>query len=262
MVKRKVTRKGNLLNSLLKLSIPVVFLLIFFDLFLFFRSGFFNIQNISLQTPNENCLNGSNIEKDLNLAGQNIFFINKAKYENLVKSKYPCVKSVETVKNFPNKVTIIIYFRKPMVNLIPLQSGEASDSGEISETSQSGFLVDEGGRIFASSSALSNIPRLYIFDRKLQVGDKFKDNILNNVLLTFEEIQKQGFLVRSAILTSNNILEIESGTKIIIGLENDFPKKLASLQLITAQAKIEEKELKLIDLRFDNPVIKYDSKKN
>ena len=49
--------------------------------------------------------------------------------------------------------------------------------------------------------------------------------------------------------------------KVFFRLDNEIDLQLASLQLILEKAKIDERILEFIDLRFDKPIVRFAPKK-
>ena len=79
--------------------------------------------------------------------------------------------------------------------------------------------------------------------------------MINNIIKIFDKTKSLGIEIKQAWLREN-ILVTETIPKMIFKLDN-VDSQLASLQLILSEAKIESKELEIIDLRFDKPVIKF-----
>lgn len=252
-----VKKRKAFWKTLLKFGILLILILASLDLILLFYSGFFDIKNIDIHSSNTDCLTGVPIKDELGLIGKNILFVNPISFEKVIRQKYTCIRSAKLSKKLPQTILIDLSGKEAQISLIPLESEEASPSSALIATASAGFLVDKDGIIFAEDKKNSDIPKLYLFNQSLKVGDQTKADIFKRTLLVLQGLKKSGLFVSVAILYPNNILEIDTAAKILIDLSSEFEKKLVSLQLIIAQAKIEEKDLELIDLRFENPVVKY-----
>ena len=78
-----------------------------------------------------------------------------------------------------------------------------------------------------------------------------------------DAVKKMGISVNESFLNDSFFIikDETSVIKVIFRLKNEVDIQLASLQLILDKAKIDEKELEFIDLRFDKPVVRYAPKK-
>ncbi len=241
-----MAKRGERGLKLLKIGLLTAIFLLVIDLGLLFYSGFFSIKSIQVNEHNLDCLNGVSVQKESALLNKKIFFVDQAQLEKLLKSKYSCIKTVKLIKKYPQSALIEVYGRRATLNLVSSLTATPSS-----------FLVDEEGVIFATNGGGHDIPKLYLSSENLKIGDKISENILKNAYLMLQDMKKMGIFSKEAIIYSSSILEVDSMPKIIIDLSKNFNKKLVSLQLITTQAKIEERQLDLIDLRFENPVVKY-----
>lgn len=264
---RKRVKKGKIITVL---SV-VIFIILIFTIF---RSDFFNIKVIDIQADNINCTDPTQIKNSTSLIGQNLFFLNSSKIEAGIKKKFLCIKDVEISKYFPNKVKLTLFKREPVAlfisqkeeeNLgilekfsesVATSSAESSPSaklnfsqGEIIES----FIVDNEGVVFEKNVSRGDLPKVYFYGQNVMI---------DKIIKILQKVNTFGLDIKEAKVYSEKILLLNSKPKIIFKLGEREDVQLASLQLILSEAKIDDRELEFIDLRFDKPVIKTVPKKN
>ncbi len=272
MRKRKVIhRKQSLLSRIIKIIIAVVLLAVLFDGYLFFSSGILKVKNINVTMQNVGCTNELQIKSASGLLDQNILLLNLSSAKDKIKS-FLCIRSVNLSKQLPNTINIEVSGRQAVAELVnisgqdgrPLDGTEsavlsseilATKSGEIA--SSSGFAVDAEGVIFAKDVNL-NIPKIYYHGSGLMVGRNLEEDLVVNSLKILDGVKKLGIEPKDAKIYSSALLvETLGSPKLIFALKNDLNIQLASLQLILQEAKINNRTMEFVDLRYDKPVVKY-----
>lgn len=256
-------------------KILICIFIIFLLLALVFKSGFFNISQVELQKNNAECINDQNFLADIKLKGENIFLLKEQKINTTILFKFICVKNVIIEKQFPNKVKIIVNERIGIArvynfkqeSLIDLKSFEASSASSAAlidwsvPSKQKGedFILDEEGIIFTQNNG-NYLPNLYISDQILQIGTKIKNIDFDKVSLLFNKLPQMNINI-TQVKTNEHNFQILNEPKIVFSLKKDVLLQLASLQLILDKAKIDNRNMEIVDLRFDKPVVKYLPKK-
>lgn len=224
-------------------------------------SPFFKIITLDVKLNGVACLTEQAV-RILPIKDQNIFLLDQGKIERIITGKYNCVKSLNLMRNLPNKVIFEIFGReaKAAVYKLSITTGfdlqtatnsatvsatEASSSSQINATK---FLVDEEGAIFSKDSIDNNLPRIYLY------GDSQR---LKQAVKIIENLKKLGMVVTETKIYSKDEFLTITTPKILFSLLQDIDKQLAALQLIISKAKIENENLEFIDLRFDKPIIRY-----
>ena len=200
----------------------------------------FKIRKIDLESDKITCAGNEEIKNESGVLGQQFFFLKQNLIKEKLRKKFICIKDVDLNYKFPNKLDLKITERKPA--LVVSMS----------------FIVDEEGFVFARKDEEINIPKVEIVGFDIKMGAVFPDNIIKKSLSVFNFLSKISLNVRDAKISQERELIIISDMKIIFNLYDDIESKLASLQLILNQAKIESRVLKYVDLRFDKPVITYE----
>lgn len=232
------------------------------------RSDVFIIRTVSVRTEKVACANSNQIKNSIQLLGQNFFLFNSAKVRENIKNNFLCVRDVETSRHFPSSVSIFVSGREPKVLLLVFKNREATQGATFENiatpsaeqlANADGFLVDREGVIFEKADNLVDIPKIYYYGSDISLGQKSKDGLVDSLKI-LEKVKLYGLDIRISHLSDE--IFIMNPPKIIFKIGQNIDAQVASLQLILNQAKIEEKELEFIDLRFDKPVVKLAPKKN
>lgn len=245
-----------------KIRAGVLFILIFIVIF-FLKSDSFKIHSLSLNLLQVNCTDEKNLKEKSNLLNKNIFFIDEKNTTFDLKNKFICIKDVQIAKNLPDKISMNIKGRVSVAELIPVLDLEASVSALIENTatpsaSLDAYLVDDEGVIFAKGFA--DVSKIYYSGKPISLGGKLTDEYLNKTLFILK-LLKEFMMDDSKLYIVDNLLITNSYPKVIFRLDKEKEEQIASLQLILQKAKIDNKELEFIDLRFDKPIVKYAPKK-
>lgn len=258
------SRKGFIkFPKIIFLFLAIVIILI---VFLFIRSGFFNIKQIEVQGDKTDCADSDQLKKISNLFGQNFFFFDYKKLKEKLKEKFICIKNVSFNRLIPDKVKIDITSRKPTAILLKIKEKQASSSSLIENIAtpeasiiQDSYMIDNEGIIFAKDIDDSNTPKIYIYDKDISVGRKLENNFIYYSLKILDKIKTFGVVAKKNwIMEDFFVINPDSSDpKIIFRLNDQIDIQLASLQFILAEAKIDLRELTFIDLRFDKPIVRF-----
>lgn len=263
------------LSWLPKILLGLLLTTILGSIYYFITSGIFAVKNLEVKADKVNCTSTTNLKNSSQILGKNIFFIDKSRIEKKLKERYICVKSIGISRILPDKIKVDIFVRVTAAQILVfpideasssailndfLMKKSASESAEVSPQPQKYFTVDYEGVIF-SEDRVPDKPKLFVWDDSLKVGQKINKEIISRSLEVIKKIEILTIKVTETKLYSNKYLLIDAEPKLIFDLSNNIKTQLASLQLILSRAKIEEKEMEFIDLRFENPIVKYAPKK-
>lgn len=221
-------------------------ILIVFFLFQLLRGDFFKINqvicfdNLDKVTP---CQADWWFKVNGLVLGKNIILLSPPKTEQLIKNELPGIDQVEVKKKLPDKLIVYLTKRKPIA---------------VIETNSDYYQVDYQGIILAKLDQPTDLP-LVVGD-EIELSDdkqKIKSSQILACLkflyqLMFENIEVQRIKVTNS---QESTFNLKTGAEVLINLEKDWQRQVDSLQLILKRAKIEGKQIKVIDLRFDKPVI-------
>lgn len=79
-------------------------------------------------------------------------------------------------------------------------------------------------------------------------------------IITLEaELEKSNisFKTVSASSDASLVVQLVDGSVVILSSKKDIKRQISSLQLILSRLTIEGKKLKILDFRFDNPVVSF-----
>ena len=85
-----------------------------------------------------------------------------------------------------------------------------------------------------------------------------KNKVLQNYPLeNLLQKQKISYLSTSLSSDGSTIIMLKDGGEVILSSKKDIGSQISSLQLILSRLTIEGKRLKILDFRFDNPVVSF-----
>lgn len=254
-----------------KIILPGFTLLLIFSSFLIIRSNLFTIKSVDVSSEKVGCTDNEHIKNSSDLFGQNFFLINFSKLYYDLKKQFICIKNVTVKRQLPDRVKLFVFGREAAAILVELNSKQASLSGELEASNSASFnfsasdqtesfMIDSEGVIYSKNIEQINIPKIYISDLNLDVGQKLNEDYINNTLKILEKVKSFGIDFKEAEIYSERFLLISAAPKIIFKLD-ELDAQIASLQLILNSSKIDNTSLEFIDLRFDKPVVRLAPKK-
>jgi cell division septal protein FtsQ len=277
---RKHPRRVFLLGAIILIALGV----------LLFKFNILAINKINVQLENINCASSQEIKSDSHLLNEASFLLrNKniltVETETIAKQlmkKYPCIKAVNFEKQFPATINLTVNGRvarfrvaelkiKPGIDLTNLQASPSSQAALLDWSfpnveSDKVVVTDEGGFVFEKDNG-NLLPLIFLSIPSPKIGQQLENNLFNQLTVVFNKLGQPVDKISEASSAAknysakakvvDNLLLIDSQQHLIFTLEKDILRQLASLQLILQKAKINGREIKTIDLRFDKPVIEY-----
>jgi cell division septal protein FtsQ len=240
----------------MKKILVFLFLIIVGSIYLLFFSPVFRVYDISFSGDNPSCTTLEEIEKVSNIKGQNLLFLESP--EGPIKEKFLCIRSVVLQKSIPSKAKIELKNRKAVLTLVQAVGNASTESARLTPAAEP-VLVDDEGVIFAKDQGQSNQPLVYILD---PIGKSIEADVVNGTVKVINKLYNLKANTNEPRIYSKNYLSLGQKPKITFILNETVDRQLASLQLILDQAKMDTKEVEIIDLRFDKPVIRYGKDKN
>ncbi|MBM3205281.1 cell division protein FtsQ [Candidatus Shapirobacteria bacterium] len=243
----------------------LLWLFLFLGLTYFFlRSDFWVVKEISCRLDNQDCpVELWNQVAGLSLGKNLIFFPSQAVKEEIGKVT-PQVGQIKIKKIIFNRLFFEIDLKKPLAVLgieLPFEN-EATAAAELktqplSLTGQF-YLVDQNGLVLAKPDQQGQWPLVLLKnDPGLSIGQRFQEPGSEAVLKALLGLKMR--LAEPKVIRLVSLREIEvwlnGETIVLLNGEKDLSSQLDSLQLILSRSKIEGKQIKKIDLRFDKPVI-------
>jgi len=220
------------------------FLLFFALIYVFLRSDFWQVKKIICQFNQLDCSQEiANKVSELSF-GKNLVFMSRQTLINKIKENLPQVDMVKIKKRIPDKLLFELTSRKPVVAL--------AVEGVIY------YLVDEQGVVAKKMEENQNLP-LILFDKdpQFKVGEKINQEEILQTIKIIMGMKLRLLQPKVSRIISPREIEIwlENETLAILNGQKEIENQLDSLQFIYSRSKIEGKQVKKIDLRFDKPII-------
>ena len=230
--------------SKLKFFLFFSFLCLIFFSILFFINQFFLIKKIELISDREFLLSN----KD-ELINKNLIFINQDEIAKKIILENSLLKQVVVNKVWPITLKITVYFYEPIAALI---------------VNQGFFNLSTDGRILSKiKDGQPSLPIINYYQKlngnSFQTGDWIDYKDIQQTLFFIDKLGQINLVPLTIDIKGQDMLVFNlNGDKKIV-FSNKKEKELQDYQLefIIRQFKIEGKEFKSIDLRFDKPVISF-----
>lgn len=254
------------------------------------RSNLLLINKVEVFPPQLECVNSDQVIQSSKLLGKNILTINRQQVVKELLSQYLCIKQIRLHYQFPRQIRLELEARSPLIRVVKmaglvvdhLSDLESSPSSQTAlldwsvtlPTSASSYLVvDSDGVIYGQTEDL--VTPLLLIPKTSDIGviaDNFKlgqrldpvvvghsAQIFQGVIEIIGESSTYGLNQLKAKVMGHYLL-LDYHPKVAFSLITDIQKQIASLQLLLQKAKIDGREMSLIDLRFDRPVVVYSKK--
>lgn len=237
----------KLLSRFLKKIIFGFFLVLFvFGFVVFLNSNFLRVQEIICRIEQNPCSADVWMELMGLTIGKNIIFLSTKNLVSQIEKSNLLLKEVEIKKSFPNCLSFKLKKREP-------QATVKSPEGK-------GFLVvDEEGFLLEKVNETELPVVLVEQEINLNVGEKIVEKEIVWAVNLLKDLKLRSLVSKTAKIISPRQIEVELDNKplVIFSSLKEVNFQLDSLQLIFSRSKIEGRNLKQIDLRFDKPVVIY-----
>lgn len=242
----------------------VILISIFLYITLF--TNLFLVKSIDVKINGINCTDSKDLQTQSQITDKNLFSLNEKEIESKLKRRFLCIDRITFSKKIPDRIELVAFVREPKLLLINVKSKDSTSSADAATFSSTPsateeFLSDKEGVVFAKDKGLKVNPRIFYMSNNLTLGSVIEKRFITKSLEIFEGIKSIGIESLEGRLYANGDLVIHGVPKLIFNLGGDTKLQLVSLQLIIRKATIEEKEMEFIDLRFENPVVRYNLKK-
>lgn len=161
--------------------------------------------------------------------------------------QFPCIKTITTVSKFPGSIHLTIKERMAVLRIMSLA---------VPSVQPEAFLMDEDGFVFSKTDKDDHLPSIFIV-QPVVIGDEFKeigalpwDQILENFKRDIGTPQKIVYQKPDLEITFDTLLLYVPASKAIV-------ERLPVVAAIVNQANKDDKPVRLVDYRFERPVISY-----
>ncbi len=228
----------------LKFFLFFLFLCLLFFSILCFLNQFFLIKNIELVSDKKFLLTN----KD-ELINKNLFLINEDETAKKIVFKNPQLKRAVVNKVWPNTLKITVYFYEPTAALI---------------VNQGFFNLSSDGRILAKiKDGQPSLPVINYYQKlnsnSFETGDRIDYEDIRQTLFFIDKLRQINLVPLTIDIKGQDMLvfNLESDKEIIFSNKKEKELQDYQLEFIIKQFKIEGKEFKKIDLRFEKPVVTF-----
>jgi hypothetical protein len=183
--------------------------------------------------------------------GDSLLFTSQTQIKGEVLSANAEVKDVLVTKKYPNTINIHVSLYEPLAYL---------------QTNGGLVLLSDDGHILSKARVKTlDLPVISYYQQlsyeMLQSGENIDFLDIIKGLHFLQKSLDLGFKITSIDINGYNMLGLYAGDKeILFTLEKDSDLQDYQLETITRQLKIQGKDFKKIDLRFDKPVVEFSNK--
>ena len=178
--------------------------------------------------------------------GRNIFTVDLKQAQALINSEFPQVRKVEVRRNLPEILEIDIVSREPIAVI----------------DTNGGIVIDAEGVVLAVGEKpedLIKIKGISFFFNVPLAGERVDNKKLDRAIVLVKVLRRKvcgnGDSIQYVDISDrNNVLIGVSGVIVKMGTD-DFSGKIEELKRILNDPRIDVKDIKYIDLRFEDAVI-------
>lgn len=212
-------------------------------------SSYFRIQRMTCTLPSK----VRALDKFSYLQGKSILDIDLESLQRQLQNSFPEAAQVRALKRFPNEIQIVFNERPPYA-LVAL-------SGNYFTIDRQGFLIARGD---APGHALPLIVGLGAPSRGVMLGQQISSENLKIALRIIDAFTRSRDLRAFSLVKIN----VENTSKISFFLsdqlevlidKDNIEQRIDTLGIILSKAKLDWERIRNIDLRFQEPIIKYES---
>lgn len=178
------------------------------------------------------------------LRGRNILLIDEKKLKQEILSGHKDLSDVSVGKIYPNTLEIKLEERKGVAQV---------------EQGTHYFVIDQNGTAFKSATEKLNLPLLEGIFTPLTIGGSFAESETRHLFMLLKLLREEGIVIQTITLLDKTTakLLLSPNSIIIIKTSIDPYYAVSSLQVMLRSFRIEGKFPRMIDLRYDKPVLSF-----
>ncbi|NMC36162.1 hypothetical protein GYA49_03900 [Candidatus Beckwithbacteria bacterium] len=238
---RKLNVKKIFRTSKLKLIIGLVLLTTTTDLLIATQSNLFSIHSIICFNQKLPC-NQKIITQLEHYKGQNLLQFDQEGLKRDLLHNFPQITAITTLKKLPGNLEVHIALREPVAMILDGQGKY--------------FFVDKNFKAYLEAYD----PKLPLIESKerISLGASLVSPAIVTALTISQTLEESLLPVKQIQIVDQDHLEVQlfSQKTVIFSGNKDVLSQVDSLLFILDHADQGEQNIKNIDLRFDNPVIK------
>lgn len=183
---------------------------------------------------------GINLVVDTSKFNDNLLLLSTQELRAHLLREYPLFADISIRKKFPHTLAITATRRDPFAVLF---------------TASQRMTVDNSGIVLGDEETTSSLPRLFFDIGVVYPGKKITDS---DVLASLELIEGSEGILDHADFSVRDRLSIQAklpNREILFPRDGDLSAKAATLQTILSGFRIKGTLPKIIDLRYDKPIV-------
>lgn len=231
-----LTRNKSFVATLL-LSVTLGILFIFV-------SSFFTIQRIVVSGNGRKEIRGLEVYKN-----QNLLFLSTVSIEQNIRSRNPFLARVQAIKQYPRTLIVHIFSDEPVAAFV---------------VSGGYYLLSSDARIIARirEPAKASYPPIEYYQKfsydSFKPGDTLDFADIKTALFFLKKMQDLDLVVNSIDINGLNMIVCKmKHAEVIYTTEKNVTMQAYELQTVVRQLKVTGKSFRVLDLRFDKPVITF-----
>lgn len=180
--------------------------------------------------------------------GQNIILLSKADLKTRLERSNPALKKIEISKKYPRSLDIYV----------------ESDSPTAAVAADRGYLIlNSEGKIITKTEKKPDDLVEILYYQKLnralfETGDRLEYEDLLQALAIFKKITDIGLNPDTIDINGVDMIAFKQDKRrIIFSSEKSIERQYHEMEIIIKEFKVQGKEFRELDLRFDRPVVKF-----
>ena len=202
----------------------------------------FSIKKVEVVSDKKDFIGISELKKN------NLIFLSEEKIIEKIIENNPSIQKVEVEKKYPSTLVLKLTVEKPIANLL-VNNGY--------------FYLSQSGKILSKARAANMLLPVINYYQRLNfqsysAGDflDFKD--IKSALYLTTAVSDLNFKIDNLDIGGVNMIVCNVGDKkIVFSSEKDNELQVYQLAQIVKQFKVEGKQFREVDLRFDKPVVRF-----
>lgn len=177
------------------------------------------------------------------LRGKNILFIKETDIAAWLIEKNSNFSSIEVEKQLPSSIKILAMERKAVAQIIAQNYV---------------YLIDKEGVVFKAVKEPLILPKIEVLTGKIVIGNKIEKLYADSIFPLLSNLSELNIKVENVTLKSPDEIVIElPETTIFTDVYQDDSIISSSLQMMLTSFRIEGRLPRIIDVRFDKPVVRF-----
>lgn len=218
---------------------------------LFFLNNFFLVKEIKIESaiPQNQVKLGQNQIRGLeSLKKSNLLFISPEEIRKLILAQNAQIKNVIVRKKYPDSLLLSVESSSPLT-FLKLNTGFA-------------VLGEDAKILYKIKAKNADFPTMNFYQKfdyyRITVGEILDYKEIVTAVYFLKKLKDLNLKVESIDINNVNMIVCNlKDKKIFFTTEKDKDKQTFELETLIKQFKIEAKDFKVLDLRFDKPIVKF-----